>query len=249
MSGDWTPLAFLAVMLIPLSLLTRWLSKHLQGVGLLYTGDYHKALLINYLVLLPGIALHELSHWIAARLVGVRTRGISLQPEAKRGGSIRFGSVKVARSDPFRESWIGVAPLLTGVAAILVLARWRFGVEVLPLLQPMTIWETLVGSLRAADALIWLYLIFAISNAMWPSESDRQPWWSVVLLLALAAGALYLSGWLPQIPRDMQRWVLTAITYLGTAFALAVVVDAGFAMFLLVLEKAGERLLHRHVEY
>jgi len=242
-------LAFLAVILVPLSLLTRWLSRHLQGVGLLFTGDYQRALLIQYLVLLPGIALHELSHWAAARLVGVKTRGISLQPQAKRGGSVRFGSVKVARSDPFRESWIGVAPLLTGVAAILLLARWQFGVEVLPLLRPTAIWETLLDSFRAADALIWLYLIFTISNAMWPSESDRQPWWSVALLLVLAAGALYLSGWLPYIPIDLQRWVLTAITYLGTAFALAVVVDTVFAIFLFMLEKAGERLLHRHVEY
>jgi hypothetical protein len=246
--GDWTPLAFLAVILIPLSMLTRWLSRHLQGVGLLFTGDYHAALLIHYLVLLPGIALHELSHWVAARLVGVRTRGISLQPQATRG-SVRFGAVRVARSDPFRESWIGAAPLLTGIAAILLLARWQFDMEMLPLLKPATIWETLVSSLHAPDVLVWLYLIFAISNAMWPSESDRQSWWSVALLLALAAGALYLSGWLPSIPRGFQRWVLTAITYLGFAFALAVVVDIVFAVFLFLLEKAGERLLHRHVEY
>jgi hypothetical protein len=249
MVGDWTPLAFLAVVLIPLSLLTRWLSRHLQGVGLLFTGDYQAALLVHYLVLLPGIALHEISHWVAARLVGVKTRGISLHPEARRGGSIRFGAVKVARSDPFRESWIGAAPLLTGVAAILLLARWRFGVEMLPLLPPQTVWATLVSSLNSPDALVWLYLIFAISNAMWPSESDRQAWWAVALLLALAAGTLYLSGWLPRLPRDLQGWVLTAITYLGLAFALAVAVDTVFAAFLFALEKAGEVLLHRHVEY
>ncbi len=247
--GDWTPLAFLAVILIPLSLLTRWLSRHLQGVGLLFTGDYQAALLIHYLVLFPGIALHELSHWVAARLVGVRTRGISLQPKAGRGGSVRFGAVKVARSDPFRESWIGVAPLLTGVGAILLLARWQFGVEVLPQLEPLAVWQTLTGSLQAPDALVWLYLVFAISNAMWPSESDRQPWWAAALLLALAAGALYLSGWLPHIPAAVQKWAFTAVTYLSFAFALAVLVDIVFAVLLFVLEKAGEQLLHRHVEY
>jgi hypothetical protein len=245
----WTPLAFLAVILIALSLLTRWLSRHLQGVGLLFTGDHQAALLIHYLVLLPGIVLHELSHWLAARLVGVKTRGISLQPKARRGGGVRFGAVTVARSDPFRESWIGAAPLLSGIAAILLLARWRFGVETLPLLQPVPIWQTLVGSVKAPDALVWLYLIFAISNAMWPSESDRQAWWSVGLLLALAAGALHLSGWLPRIPPDSKRWVLTATTYLGFAFALAVVVDMVFAVILFSVETAGERLLHRHVEY
>lgn len=247
--GDWTPLAFLAVMLVPLTLLTRWLSRHLQGVGLLFTGDYQAALLFHYLVLFPGIALHELSHWVAARLVGVKTRGISLQPKARRGGSVRFGAVTVARSDPFRESWIGVAPLLTGIAAILLLGRWRFGVDIQPLLQPAAIWQTLVRSVNAPDALIWLYLIFAISNAMWPSESDRQPWWSVVLLLALAAGALYVSGWQPRLSPGLQGSVLTAITYLGYAFALAVIVDLAFAALLLLIEKAGEAILQRHVEY
>jgi hypothetical protein len=247
--GTWTPLAFLAVMLVPLVLLTHWLSRHLQGVALLFTGDYQTALLIHYLVLLPGIVLHELSHWVAARMVGVKTRGISLQPKARRGGSVRFGAVTVSRSDPLRESWIGVAPLLSGVVAILLLARWQFGVTALPELQPAAIWETLVASARAPDALIWLYLIFAISNAMWPSESDRQPWWSVVLLLAVAAGAVYLSGWLPRIPPEFKRWVMTAVTYLGFAFALAVAVDVLFGLSLSLMEKAGERLLHRHVEY
>ena len=249
MAGDWTPLAWLAALLIPLLFLTRWLSRHLQGVGLLFSGEQQTALLVNYFVLLPGIVLHELSHLLAAKLVGVRTRGISLRPKARRGGSVRLGAVTVAKSDPFRESWIGLAPLLTGTAAILLLARWQFGVESLPALRPEAIWQILVSSLQAPDALVWLYLIFAISNAMWPSESDRQPWWSVLLFLVLIAGAVYVSGLVPQIPVELKRWVLTGVTYLTFAFALAVSVDVPFALLLFALEKVGERILHRHVEY
>jgi hypothetical protein len=249
MTGDWTPLAWLAVLLVPLFVLTRWLSRHLQGVGLLFSGDQQTALLAHYLALLPGILLHELSHVLAAQLVGVKIRGLSLRPKARRGGSVRFGAVTVTKTDPFRESWIGLAPLLTGTAAILVLAHLQFGVESLPALRLDAVRQVLSNSLRAPDALIWLYLIFAISNAMWPSESDRQPWRPVFLFLALIAATLFLSGMVPQVLAELERWVLTAVTYLTFAFALAVIVDMPVALSLFVVEKVGERLLHRHVEY
>jgi hypothetical protein len=249
MAGDWAPLAWLALLLIPLLLLTRWLSRHLQGVGLLLTGDRQTALLVHYVVLLPGIVLHEMSHVVAAGLVGVKTKGMSLRPTARRGGSVRFGAVTVAESDPVRESWIGLAPLLTGTAAILLLARWQFGVESLPALRPEAIWQTLLSSLQAPDALVWLYLIFVISNAMMPSESDRQPWRSVLAFLAFTAGVFYFSGLVPQIPAEVKRWVLTGVTYLTFALGLAISVDIPFALLVFALEKVGERILHRHVEY
>ncbi|MBC7261734.1 MAG: hypothetical protein H5T63_06940, partial [Chloroflexi bacterium] len=168
MATDWTPLIWLAVLFIPLLLVKRWLSHHLQGIGLLISGDQETATLVHYLILLPGIVLHEVSHYLAAKLVGVKTAGISLRPQAKRGGNIRLGAVKIRKTDPFRESWIGLAPLISGSIAILVLARWQFGVGVLPILRPEAVVQTLASSLRRPDALVWLYLIFSISNAMLP---------------------------------------------------------------------------------
>jgi hypothetical protein len=133
--------------------------------------------------------------------------------------------------------------------AILLLARWRFGVESLPPLTTDGIRQTLVASLQAPDALLGLYAIFVIGNSMWPSESDRQPWGAVLLFLALAAGIVYASGLLPQVLLGAKDWLLRAVTYLALAFGLAVSVDVPFALLVLVLEKAGERLLGRHVEY
>jgi hypothetical protein len=249
MAADWAPLAWLVVLLVPLLVLTRWLALHVQGLGLLITANQQTAMLLHYLILLPGILLHELSHLLAAKLVGVKTRNMSLRPKARRGGSVRFGAVTVAKSDPFRESWIGVAPLLTGTVAILLLARWHFGVQSLPPLAPEAILQTLISSLQAPDALLGLYLIFAIGNSMWPSESDRQPWGAVLLFLALAAGIVYAAGLLPQLLVGLKEGTLTAVTYLALAFGLAVSVDVPFALLILILEAVGERLLGRHVEY
>ncbi len=249
MTADSAPWAWLLLLSAPLLVLTRWLSLHLQGLGLLLSGSQQTALLLHYLVLLPGILLHEASHWVAAKLVGVKTKSISLRPKTRRGGSVRFGSVTVAKSDPFRESWIGLAPLLTGTAAILALARWQFGIESVSPLTLEGISETLAASMQAPDALLGLYLIFAVSNAMWPSESDRQPWGLVLLFLALGAGIFYVAGLVPQLAAGLGQWLLTAVSYLAFAFALAVSVDIPFALLILLLEKAGERALGRHVEY
>ena len=249
MAIEWARLAWLVALSVPLLFLTRWLNLHLQGLGLLLSGNEQTAMLLHYLVLLPGILLHEISHLLAAKLVGVKTRSFSLQPKASRGGTVRFGAVTVAKSDPFRESWIGLAPLLTGTAGILLLAQWQFGVESLPALSVESVWQTLLASLQAPDALLGLYTIFAISNSMWPSESDRQPWRAVLLFLVLAVGLVFISGLLSQIPSGPAQWIRTGVEYLAFTFALAVVVDAPFALLVLVLEKVGERILGQHVEY
>ena len=249
MGGDWTPLLWLIVLFAPLLSVKRWLSRHLQGVGLLLLGTYEGATALHYIVLLPGVVLHEFSHWLAAKLVGVRTAGISLMPQIKRGGTVRLGAVKVGRSDPLRESWIGVAPFIGGTVAILLLASWQFGVELQPVLSLELILHTITSSLQAPDALLWLYLLFSISNAMLPSESDRQPWLSALLFLGVVAAIVYISGVSVQIPAEVREWVLTGATYLAFAFALVLAVDIPVVFLLMVVEKLGAILLGRHVQY
>jgi hypothetical protein len=71
----------------------------------------------------------------------------------------------------------------------------------------------------------------------------------VLLFLARAAGLVYLTGLLPQIPVSVQRGFLAGVTYLALAFGVAVSVDIPVALLILALEKLSETLLHRHVEY
>jgi len=119
----------------------------------------------------------------------------------------------------------------------------------LPALSLGGILGILHSALQAPDALLGLYLIFAIGNAMWPSESDRQPWSPVLLFLAVAAGMIYGTGLLAGLPSGFTTWVSSAVTYLALAFALTISVDIPVALLLLLVEKAGEQALGRHVEY
>src|SRR5512139_1304314 len=107
--------------LILLLFVQRWVHRHLHGVAYLLTGHADMALLLYSLPLLPGVALHELSHAIMAALLGVKTANLTLIPRRQPNGHVRLGSVQVERVDAVRSSLIGVAPLLVGSVAILLI--------------------------------------------------------------------------------------------------------------------------------
>lgn len=253
MFGNWTPLAWLVITLPPLFFMKRWINRHVQGLGLLLVGDNEAAMFLYFVLLLPGILIHELSHWLAARLLGVRTGKISLWPSKRRGNQMRMGSVRIARTDPFRSSLIGVAPLISGSLAVLIIGQLILGLgdlgEVLLNGEWEPFWESILAHLQAPDFWLWLYLIFAISNAMLPSETDREPWRPVILFLCLVALLFYLTGWVRQAPETLTTATLTGLNYLAYAFSLTVLVDAIFIAVIAILEVLVSRLTGKRVEY
>ena len=246
-------MVWLAATLAPLFFMKRWINRHVQGLGLLLVGDNEAAMFLYFVLLLPGILIHELSHWLAAKLLGVRTGKISLWPSKGRGNQMRMGSVRVARTDPFRSSLIGVAPLVSGCLAILIIGQLILGLgdlgEVLLNGEWGPVWESLLAYLRAPDFWLWLYLIFAVSNAMLPSETDREPWRPVLLFMGLLALFVYLTGWVRQVPAVVTTASLTGLRYLAYAFSLTVLVDAIFIAAIAVLEALVSRLTGKRVEY
>jgi len=232
-----------------LVLVNRWLTEVLHRVGFLFFGGDEGAVVLFCILLLPGVVLHECSHWLAATLLDVPTKGMTLLPHIRKGGEVQLGSVNVRRSDAVRESLIGLAPLLVGAITILLLARWRLQVSLPQPFNAGALLRALADSLQSPDALLWLYVLFAVSNAMLPSESDRQPWLPVLVFTGLLAAAVYLSGLVRQVPASVRDWLATGAAYITFVFALAVAVDIPVLLFLLGLEKAGEVLLQRKVEY
>lgn len=253
MFGNWTPLVWLMATLVPLFFMKRWINRHTQGLGLLLLGNNDAAMYLYFVLLLPGILIHELSHWLAAKLLGVRTGKITLWPSRKRGKQMRMGSVRVARTDPLRASLIGLAPLTSGSVAILIIGQLVLGLgdvgEVLLNGEWGPVWGSLLIHLQTPDFWLWLYLIFAISNAMLPSETDREPWRPVLLFMGLVALLFYLTGWVSQVPEVAADASLTVLSYLAYAFSLTIVVDAIFVAVIAILEVLVSRLTRRRVEY
>ena len=174
---------------------------------------------------------------------------------------MRMGSVRVAHTDPLRASLIGLAPLISGSIAILIIGQLILGLgdvgEVLLNGEGGPVWESLLTHLRAPDFWLWLYLIFAVSNAMLPSETDREPWRPVLLFMGLVALLVYLVGWVRQDFGELSRTVpevvatasLTGLSYLAYAFSLTIAVDAIFIAAIAIIEALVSRLTGKRVDY
>lgn len=221
-----SPLVAVAALVPLLAWLKRWIQERLQQLGAWLGAPPY---LLAYLLFLPGIALHELSHWVTARLLGVRTGRVGLWPRREQEGWVRLGYVEIEPCDPLRESLIGLAPLASGMAAVLLISGQvaRLG-QLEPLIHRgdlLAIWRGLAG---VPDLGIWLYLIFATSNAMMPSPSDRRPWLWAGLFLAGLAVLSYLAGL--SLPAGSAAVIGQGLRYLALALAVTAAVDALFAV-------------------
>jgi hypothetical protein len=260
MPEDLAPLLWVALVLPLLVVAQRWIHRHVHGVSLLLTGNPNWALILYAIVLFPGVLLHELSHWLTAGMLGVRTGKLSVIPRPQEDGSIQLGYVEYYRSrslDPFRESLIGGAPLIFGTTAILLIAFFVFDVSSLTAAMASTpsIADTaeIIAALRAllttSDVLLWLYLLFAISNGMLPSPSDRRAWPAFVLIsLVLVVVTLALG-------RDRIAWeallapASVVFSYLGVAFSLALGVDLLFILLIAPVEALLSRIKRVELVY
>ncbi len=199
-------LIWLLLLLGPLILLQRQLHREIQSIFLLLTRRVEIALALFSILFLPGVLLHESSHFLAALFLGVRTGGFSLIPRVvpanpgSVGGPSRLqlGYVETARTDLIRDSLIGVAPLLSGGLFVTYA-----GLNLLGFLQ---VWNSLGaggpgGAFEAfwrlqnqPDFWIWFYLTFVVSSTMLPSASDRRAWLPLAAILTVLLGASLLAG-------------------------------------------------------
>jgi hypothetical protein len=251
MSFFWVALA-----LPVLILLQRWIHRHLRGVAYLFTGRQSWAVIIYALILFPGVLLHELSHWLFANLLGVRTGAVSLLPRQQRDGSIQLGYVEYYRHrtlDPIRESLIGGAPLITGTLAIILIGVRVFDVPGLTGAvgsgEVANLTDALAALFATPDFFVWLYLLFAISNAMLPSPSDRRAWPAFVVLLMLIAGLFYVLQLQDVVVAGLAGPVTTLFGFLGLAFTLAIGVDLVFIFIIYLVETIVSRLKNVELIY
>jgi hypothetical protein len=241
--GPWMPLVALVVTLLPLLWVKRWITNHLQELSMRWVGDPDVALIVYFVIVLPGVVVHELSHWLMASLLGVRVRKLTIGPVRKgRSRRVSLGSIRVGKVDPVRASLIGLAPLLGGSAVILLIGHFVLGVGELTEVVLVEGVDRLLVSLdhviHVADFGLWLYLVFAVSNAMLPSVSDMATVRPVLIFLGIVAAAVLLVTGIPAIPDEVVKVVNGAAGYLATAFALTLAADAVFMVIIGVLTLA-----------
>lgn len=233
----------LLVLFCCLVLLTRWITKHIQGIGLLLTQDGQIALYVYFVLILPGIIIHELSHALVAWILGVRVRKFSIGiKRKKRGGSVALGSVEIASADPFRSSLIGLAPLVAGSIVVLIIGSQVFGLHSFVVNDLSRLWAELQSIYRTPDFWLWVYLIFAVSNAMLPSAADRHAWGTALIFLGILIAVVYLTGAIQfftsgQFSITVTSWVQNAVDQLTWALSITVAVDLIIAAILFIAEQ------------
>lgn len=101
--------------------LIEWLNHNCWA---LVFGDAEKARRAAFLLVAPGVVVHELAHYVMALALGERVTRVDLFHPVydAASGHWRLGSVEhTAAPDPWRNLLIGAAPLIAGPGALVAL--------------------------------------------------------------------------------------------------------------------------------
>jgi hypothetical protein len=234
-------LVWFIFMLVPLIVVQRLLHREIQAVFLILTRDSRLTMGIFSMIFLPGVFLHELSHFVVAKLIRVRTGKFSIFPQSLPDGRLQLGYVETARSDVVRDSLIGAAPLIVGTLFVAYVAVYHLQMRVLWDVfrngQFDLFWLGLRALPRVSDFYLWFYLAFAVSSTMMPSESDRHAWLEMVISIAVLFGIALLVGAGP--------WMLTNIAPRLSDFLSSAAVIFGLSAFVHILLILPTALIHK----
>lgn len=247
MPGSLDGLFWLLLLLGPLLFLQHSLHSEVQSILLLLTRRTEIALMLFSLLFLPGVLLHEGSHYIVARLLGVRTGRFSLLPRPLPNGRLQLGFVETAEADWVRDALIGAAPLLAGGGFVAYVGLVRLSLASLGEQLVLSGWVGLPGVLATlfsqSDFWLWFYLLLAVSSTMLPSSSDRRTW----LPLSLTAGGLLLVGLMfgagPWLLENLAAPFNQALKAVALVFALSALAHLVFWPPLLGVRLLLERIL------
>ena len=217
--------------LLPLVIIQRLLHREIQAIFLILTRNPQLTIGLFSILFLPGVFLHELSHFVTAKILRVRTGKFSLIPRSLSNGRLLMGYVETVQTDIVRDSLIGLAPLVAGSLFIAYAGMNRLGfgtlLDMLSSGQVELFWKGLALLPQVNDFFLWFYLVFTVSSTMMPSETDRHSWlplglWTAGLLaLGVFAGA---GAWmLENIAPPLNNFLGLVATLFGLSVILHVV--------------------------
>lgn len=248
-----TPWLLLAAVLIPLVYMERWIHSHLYGVGWLLTNDKKSATALYYVILFPGVFVHEFTQWLVAGALNVKTRRVTSWPEAQDDGTLRLDFVQIQSAGWLKAAIIGASPLVAGMSLV-----WLISNQILDFGDFVTALGTgdlqIIGpALRElagkTDFFIWLYLMFTIGNAMLPTPADRQGWPLVIGIFGVVLFFLVVIGSGEVLLETFTGPVATGVRRLSTAFVTVVLVEIPGIVAIGFLEEILERLTRRKFDY
>ncbi|MBN2469866.1 MAG: hypothetical protein JXN59_04000 [Anaerolineae bacterium] len=250
-----TPWFTFIVILLPVLHLERWIHQHLYGVGWLFTREKQRATILYYLILLPGVFLHEFTQWLVAGALNLKTSQIKIWPKPQANGTLRLDFVRLSgkKAGKTAVTVFETAPLVVGIAAILFISQRVLDVNLLLnafKTADLRIVQSAFGIvLGTPDFWLWLYLLFAIGNAMIPTDNLNTSWLFPTSLLIGAA--LLILGLLipaPGIP-TIQEPLSNMLNLLATAASTMLVMNLFSVILLGFTERVLERITGEQAKY
>ena len=237
---------WLLILLGPLFFLVRLIHREIQINLLLLFRHPELVKVIFSLLFVPGVLLHEFSHYLMAQALGVRTGRFSLVPRSMPDGRLQLGYVETAPTDIVRDSIIGFAPLILGGILVGYAGTVRLGLDGLWLAFADRNLAEIMMALRNVygrpDFWLWFYLTFTVSSTMLPSASDRRAWIPLgltafaLLSIALIVG---LGDWLAQNAAPFLNNVLRAQ---AVVFGISILLHSGLFLPLVGLRHLLQRI-------
>jgi hypothetical protein len=172
-----------------LAILSRYSSSYFLRLFHCVTGSEKLAVILFSILFFPGTLIHELAHWLMAKLLFVHTSSMEFIPQVQ-GDSIKLGSVSISKTDPFRRLLIGVAPVLIGLSIMLGML-WSI--------------QNFFSYFNLYPWWIWLglgYVVFVIGSTMFSSRKDLEGSLGVTISIGLTICGIYLLDF---------DWVLNAL--------------------------------------
>ncbi len=221
-------LTIFIVLIILLALSRTRLVYELSAISLLIFGSARHGVIFYSFIFLPGTIIHELSHWLVAELLQVRTGEITIFPDLEgETNSQRLGSVATAKSDPLRGFLIGLAPFLSGLGILLVLGQ-------------LFTWDLLWWQLSLV-----IYGVAVIGNSMMISREDRRTWPFIVVFFALIG--ILVFKYYPSLIVDHSRSIIAIMSPVNLILGVTVLLNLAIISGSYFLRRLVEKMTKRRI--
>jgi hypothetical protein len=226
--------------------LERWLHQHIFKVGWLITKNFYTTTILYYTFFLPGIFVYEITYWITAGILDVRAERSISMPEKQEVGELHLNFVKLAkRAGSAKTRLIALSPLLTGLALLWVISSAKFDFQ-------STLDMVSVGTLEAfgdairnltstTDFWLWAYLLFAISNTMFPEkEAFKGVQWIAGAAIVVAIPFFFLGLGDQVVGGAITGPIADGLNLLSTIFVAVILFDVIAVGILALIENTIE---------
>lgn len=182
-----------------------------------------------YLLVLPGVILHETAHYLVCKLTGTRVSDFApFSPARTPDGRLQLGYVRHASRGILLDALIGMAPLLLnplGVWLVTVLLTPLSPAELSVLAPGRAVAELQKVFSEPLQGVLWIYLAGSFALGAIPSREDLV---GVPAALLLTGAVALLAGMISPVPLlEVARFTVErAVTLLFLPTLLAAVLAA-----------------------